>query len=308
MLNALELYRKYGQQDRAESVQDQQMANQQQQREFANNMSMVQMAQQQQARQQAMQQAAQQREQAVAMQRNQLGMNAQLQREKMSQAERMFKDRLQQQRDIAASRGVQGQKAPTGYRWTESGDLEKIPGGPKDDTDKMQMNADIAKQKAGIVTQKVDQALKQTGFFSTGLTGTILGAIPGTGAYDLDKTLDTIKANIGFNELQQMRMASPTGGALGQVAVQELNMLQSVLSSLDKGQSEEQLKDGLGRVKMHYDNWKNTVEKAATEGKQGAGTQPTQQNQQRQVVRTGKEKGTNRKVIQYSDGSVEYGN
>lgn len=85
------------------------MANQQQQREFANNMSMVQLAQQQQARQQAMQQAAQQREQAVAMQRNQLGMNAQLQREKMSQAERMFKDRLQQQRELADAKAKPAQ-------------------------------------------------------------------------------------------------------------------------------------------------------------------------------------------------------
>ena len=279
MLNALEIYRKYGQQDRAENVQDQQMANQQQQREFSNNLSLVQMAQQQQARQQAMQQAAQQREQEMGWRRQQMGANAQLARERMSQAERIQRERIGAARVAAEAKIGEQQKAPTGYRWSaDKTRLEKIPGGPKDDTDKMQMNADIAQQKAGIVSQKVDQAMKQTGFFSTGLTGTVLGAIPGTGAYDLDKTLDTIKANIGFNELQAMRMASPTGGALGQVAVQELNMLQAVLSSLDKGQSEAQLKDGLTRVKQHYDNWKNTVTKAANESNpQGAASPQDQQ-------------------------------
>jgi len=109
MLNALELYRKYGQQDRAEAVQAQQMADQQAQRQFQNQMSMVQLAQQQQARQRAMQQAAQQREQAMMQQRNQLGTNAQLQREKMSQAERMFKDRLQQQRELSNAKAKPAQ-------------------------------------------------------------------------------------------------------------------------------------------------------------------------------------------------------
>jgi hypothetical protein len=94
MLNALDMYRKYGQQDRAEVMQDQQMMDQRQQREFSNNMAMVQMAQQQQARQQAMQQAAQQREQEMGWRQQQMGMNAQLRREQMSQAERIARERL----------------------------------------------------------------------------------------------------------------------------------------------------------------------------------------------------------------------
>lgn len=267
MLNALQIYRKYGQEDRAENMQDQQLADQRQQRDFANQLSLVQMAQAQQARQQA----AQQREQEMAWRREKMGGDTQLRREQMSVNERINRERFAAAKAAAEERAKP--KAPAGYRFTDQGSLEKIPGGPKDDTDKMKMNADIAVQKAGTVTQKVDQALGQTGFFSTGLTGTILGAIPGTNAYDLDRTLDTIKANIGFNELQQMRMASPTGGALGQVAVQELNMLQAVLSSLEKGQSEAQLRSGLQAVKKHYENWKNTVIKASNEGNQGAGGQ-----------------------------------
>jgi hypothetical protein len=122
----------------------------------------------------------------------------------------------------------------------------------------------------------VDEALKETGFFSTGLTGEVLGMIPGTGAYDLDATLDTIKANLGFNELQAMRQASPTGGALGQVAVRELEMLQATIASLKKGQSQAKLRNGLAQVKTHYGNWKKAVDAAnVQEGGAATEAQPT---------------------------------
>lgn len=162
-------------------------------------------------------------------------------------------------------------KAPTGYRYTKDGDLEPIPGGPKDQTTRNKAVAETAAIKAKIVMDKVDEALKETGFMSTGLTGSVLGMIPGTSAYNLDATLDTIKANIGFNELQAMRQASPTGGALGQVAVRELDMLQAVLASLKKGQSQDKLRSGLNQVKQHYSNWKNAVDQSANV----EGTQPS---------------------------------
>lgn len=155
-------------------------------------------------------------------------------------------------------------KPPTGFRWKADspGELEPIPGGPKDTAPKDAARAQGAIQKANIVIGKVDEALKQVGFFSTGLTGSLLGMVPGTGAFDLDKTIDTIKANLGFTELQAMREASPTGGALGQVAIQELAMLQSTVASLEKGQSEDNLKRGLQQVKTHFENWKKAVMEA----------------------------------------------
>jgi hypothetical protein len=62
--------------------------------------------------------------------------------------------------------------------------------------------------------------------------------------------------------LQAMREASPTGGALGQVAIQELAMLQSTVASLEKGQSRENLERGLRQVKQHFENWKRAVAEA----------------------------------------------
>ena len=118
----------------------------------------------------------------------------------------------------------------------------------------------IEKTRADIVISKVDEALGQTGFFTTGLTGATLGLVPGTSAYDLDATIDTIKANVGFKELQDMRAASPTGGALGQIAVRELEFLQAAVASLHKGQSQDQIEKNLRSVKTHFENWKKTVE------------------------------------------------
>ena len=178
---------------------------------------------------------------------------------------------------IAAKQGGNGLgKPPAGYRYTADGSLEPIPGGPKDMTSKNKAISETAEMKAKLVTQKVDEALKETGFLSTGLTGEVLGMIPGTGAYDLDATLDTIKANLGFNELQAMRQASPTGGALGQVAVRELEMLQATIASLKKGQSQAKLRNSLEQVKKHYGNWKKAVDAANTqEGGASTEAQPT---------------------------------
>jgi hypothetical protein len=132
--------------------------------------------------------------------------------------------------------------------------------------EKATARAQAAVSRADLVIGKIDEAMQKSGFFSTGATGAVLGAVPGTGAYDLGKTIDTIKANIGFQELQAMREASPTGGALGQVAVQELNMLQAVLSNLDKNQSQEQLENNLAQARKHFENWRNVMQQQAQGG------------------------------------------
>ena len=129
--------------------------------------------------------------------------------------------------------------------------------------DEANLPKNIAKQRATIaqadrVMSKVDEALDQVGTFTTG-TGSLLAGIPGTSAKNLAKTLETIKANLGFAELQAMRDASPTGGALGAIAVQELEALQSTIASLDQGQGAEQMKRNLGQIRKHYDAWKKTT-------------------------------------------------
>ena len=105
----------------------------------------------------------------------------------------------------------------------------------------------------GVVLQNIDKAinLANTGGGPVGATGfgSYLSSVPTTDARDLAATLDTIKANIGFDKLQAMREASPTGGALGQVSERENLLLQSVLGSMDQGQSREQFVQNLERIR-----------------------------------------------------------
>lgn len=117
-------------------------------------------------------------------------------------------------------------------------------------------------ETANRIVDSIDNVLKQVQWYNTGGLGALTGWIAGSSAYDLKRAIDQIKANIGFKELQAMRNASPTGGALGQVAVQELNMLQSVLGSLDISQSENQLRENLNSIKNHFENWKAAVNEA----------------------------------------------
>jgi len=105
--------------------------------------------------------------------------------------------------------------------------------------------------QSNIVTQDIDRALdivETTNIPVTG-AGSFLSFVPGTPAKDLSALLDTIKANVGFDKLQAMREASPTGGALGQVSENENRLLQSVFGSLDQAQSEDTFKFNLRRLR-----------------------------------------------------------
>jgi hypothetical protein len=195
-----------------------------------------------------------------------------------------------------------GPAAPAGYRYKADGSLEAIPGGPAD-IKAGELGIKRERQQQGAVAQadriigKVDQALSKVGLNTTGIGGAVMRSIPGTEAKNLESDLETIKANLGFAELQAMRDASPTGGALGAIAVQELIALQSTVASLDQAQDSAQLKARLGEIRTHYENWKNAVTQAS-------GGQSPSATPQRTVTRTGTVNG--RKVVQYSDGTTEY--
>lgn len=94
---------------------------------------------------------------------------------------------------------------------------------------------------------------------ATGFGASVLSGVGGSNAANAAQLAQTIKGNIGFDRLQQMREASPTGGALGQVAVQELEALQSVLGSLSQSQSEAQLMDNLERLNEIYTGILDTI-------------------------------------------------
>ena len=87
--------------------------------------------------------------------------------------------------------------------------------------------------------------------------GSLLSSLPASSAKNLDSTITTIKANIGFDRLQRMRAESPTGGALGQVAVQELVALQSTIANLDTAQDTDQFKANMQIALTQYQSWRS---------------------------------------------------
>lgn len=119
---------------------------------------------------------------------------------------------------------------------------------------KAKSNLSSKVEQSSLVNDTIDQVADQANdnWWATGAPASVAMHIPGSGAYDMARNIETIKANIGFDKLQQMRDNSPTGGALGQVSEMENRLLQSTIANLDQSQSREQFLTNLQKVKDQY--------------------------------------------------------
>jgi len=99
-------------------------------------------------------------------------------------------------------------------------------------------------KSAQNLTRLIDDAAANTSYWTAGL-GSLIAVVPGTPAADLAGTMESIKSNLAFDRLQQMRDESRTGGALGQIVLRELDMLASVWASTQQSQSPPQLRENL---------------------------------------------------------------
>lgn len=109
--------------------------------------------------------------------------------------------------------------------------------------------------KAQVVTQDIGRAIDMINnnpLLATGLAGQVLSNVGGTEAHNLRALLDSVSANVGFEQLNQMRQESPTGGALGQVSNRENELLQATLGSLKTSQGGDQLRANLTRLNDIY--------------------------------------------------------
>ena len=138
--------------------------------------------------------------------------------------------------------------------------FERITGGPAE-AQAQATEAQKAEQQAlgaragGVVLEdiaRIQKIAEESNLPIAGPVGSVLSSIPGTNAYDVSALAQTVRANIGFDRLQQMREASPTGGALGQVSNQEISTLQAVLGNLDQSQSQQQFEYNLRRLGEIY--------------------------------------------------------
>lgn len=122
--------------------------------------------------------------------------------------------------------------------------------------------AESAIARSGIVLEEIkglNGAIKGQKIADpvTGTLGAIVGEKggvlkAGSARATAEERIKTIKANIGFSELNKMRAESPTGGALGNITEQELAFLQSVLGSIDLSQKDAAILANLKRLENVY--------------------------------------------------------
>ena len=168
--------------------------------------------------------------------------------------------------DIDNSSGSEVGTIPQGFELftTESGarSMRPIAGGPEaiaadELVNKNKMAQETTARTGGIVLEdigRLKRLLKNQEVLNpvTGLTGSAAANIPASARSNAGQLASTIKGNVGFDRLQQMRDESPTGGALGAINKQEMDLLSSVLGSLDLSQSEDQLIYNLDRLETVY--------------------------------------------------------
>jgi hypothetical protein len=117
---------------------------------------------------------------------------------------------------------------------------------------KAQSNLQNLDRQWATVGTDIDAAIELAKTANTTGLWSLAKAVPGTDAHKMKGLLDTIGANIGFDKLQAMRDASPTGGALGQVSDFENKLLQAVQGAISQSQDSATLVANLQRIKENF--------------------------------------------------------
>lgn len=99
---------------------------------------------------------------------------------------------------------------------------------------------------------------------------------PGGEAADLRAMLNTLESQVAFSVLQNMRNASKTGGALGQVSEREIDFLKNNLAALKTSQSKEGFQRNLQKLIDWAEAAKSRTTRAYKKGwEKKPGVQPT---------------------------------
>jgi hypothetical protein len=106
-----------------------------------------------------------------------------------------------------------------------------------------------------IINEAIEKA-RAGGALATGNLSKWLEGKPwiGQAATDLERTLDSVRSNVGFEKLRELKEMSPSGASgLGAVSNAEQLLLQSVRGSISRDQSEDNLVRNLERIKNFYE-------------------------------------------------------
>jgi hypothetical protein len=163
-------------------------------------------------------------------------------------------------------------KAPAGYVWGPNGPdgvptLIAAKGGPADLKMAGALNQDTqaltgATSSFDRLATAANEVLNHPGLKGiTGIRGKIPNA-PGSEAANAEALLGTLKSQVGFGVLQDMRNNSKTGGALGSVSDAEGKRLEANLAALDKSQSLEQFQANLKKIIEYSEGAKGRLREA----------------------------------------------
>jgi hypothetical protein len=169
-------------------------------------------------------------------------------------------------------------KATTGAREREEFAVDKEKNYPKA---KKALSA--LEEQTKLLAKVIDESIPLASSPLSAGYGSLLKGLPNSDAKKLENNLNTIKANIGFDALQAMREASPTGGALGQVSDFENKLLQATKGTLDQAQS-EQLKENLISMKTLFQNVLEERKKAFEQDYGELAAQPPVKKEERRTV------------------------
>jgi hypothetical protein len=167
-------------------------------------------------------------------------------------------------------------KAPSGYRYTPTGDLEPIPGGPSAaglTAKEIQKREAVLPQTTqslktvnntmSIIGQTVDRLLANPEGIN-GITGLVGGVTPALTdkARAAKADLEQLK-NLAFIQgLTELRAASKTGAGVGNVSNREGDRFENLKASLDRSQSKADLEAALRRLKAQSEFTIQTMQEA----------------------------------------------
>jgi len=121
---------------------------------------------------------------------------------------------------------------------------------------KREASLNLIAQTTGFI-QDIDD-LMDPGFTESGFVGGVTQMIPGTPAYDREKELLSIRARLGFDQINEMKRLAAESGAsgtgLGQISNIEFMSLQSTIDAIYVGMSGEAQKEALAGIKKHLLN------------------------------------------------------
>lgn len=172
-------------------------------------------------------------------------------------------------------RGQDIGRIPVGYRQTGTDAIEPFRGGPTTTTlspKEIQVReakfpqANLAvksfESKSDTVLKDIERLRNHPGLSS--ITGIAAGRLPGVTAQGREalELYEKVVAGLQFKELQDMRNASPTGGALGNVSNQEGTQLRQAAGALSRVQEKGSVQNELNQIAESIRGSKSRVREA----------------------------------------------